>query len=209
MSNFIDFEIGEKPNSDWTVAKLKKFVRWKSTEINKRLAEYKADIDIGVIEDSPLLDKEITRLQSLLSKGIKKSQFIGVGSGKRTKKELLYTARILSQFEEWDMYTPESMREFDKKTEKAYKTFLENYADYSKGLSREEYEELVTTFGTISDTVLTQFGSDAVANIYSRAADSEKHNLISYMLEISKKAHGKGLTSEDLADMLAEKMKVD
>lgn len=204
-----DFEINERPSKEWTTDKLRKYVSWASSVVNKRLLEYKAQVDIGAIEESKLLEREIDRLQNILGKSTKKNWFFGVGYEKRRKKELLFKARSLYQFTKWDMYTPQAMRELEDKYEKAYKQFNLLYAEYGSSLSREDYSELVTIFGVIGDEILTQFGSDTVANIYSTASESKKHNLLSYMLDIYNESKGKGWTSEELADRLAEKLKED
>lgn len=204
-----EFEASEKPNKYWTVERLRQYVSWEVKIVNARLAEYRAQVDIGEREESKLVESEIKRLQDILSKGRGKDKFIGVGYEKSTKTELLFKAKTLYQFTQWDIYTPASVRELEEKYEKAYTNFSELYAEYGYSLSREDYTDLVTIFGIIDDKILNQFGSDTVANIYSRASSTQKHNLLQYMLKINKQSKGKGWTVETLSDMLAEMMKVD
>ena len=201
-----EFEIGERPSAKWTSDKLRKYVSWASSEVNKRLLEYKAQVDIGTLKESALVEREIRRLQNVLSKSTKKGLFIGTGSEKRTKKELLFKARSLYQFTKWDIYTPQSMRELEERHEKAYNLFNLNYAEYGKTISREDYEELVTAFGILGDSIINQFGSGEIANIYSKASDEKKSNLVQIMLKIIKEQKGQGKTVEQMADLLAQEM---
>lgn len=202
-----EFEVGERPTKDWTNEKLRKYVTWATSLVNKRLLEYKAQVDIGVLDESKLVEREISRLQNILGKSRKRNAFFGVRYEKRRKQELLFKARSLYQFAKWDIYTPQAMREMEEKYEKAYKQFNILYSDYGSSLSREDYSELVTIFGVIGDEILTQFGSDTVANIYSTASESKKHNIISYMLDIYYESKGMGWSTETMADKLAERIK--
>lgn len=174
-------------------------IRKKTHIVNERLKQFYNEGNENIMVSS-----EINKLQSIAGKGRGKNK-IGLGLRKKTKQELVRQLRELKYFEQWDIYTEEGQRSLEARERKAWESF---YKD-NPGFTYQEWRNLVETFGSISESVLQQFGSTNIVEAYKDAENGKKINLLKYITNISRDKSMQGTTQEQKIDRLRELLSED
>lgn len=122
--------------------------------------------------------------------------------GKR-KVDLQAQARELEYFNQWKGSETKAIAR--KQDLKKYETFIQNNPEFSN-YSYQEWEELVTVFGQVQDK-LNSFGYEDMKQLHleSRARDTKK-DFVTTMKRIYEEGKGKGLTQEDLVDLMRQEL---
>lgn len=189
--------MSEKTTSQLTTKELKQRIRALTSQVNKKIVEYekKGAKNIPV-------NNAITRLKEL-GTGNTKAKQVGLGLTYKRKAELIRQYRELEYFESWDIFTPDGKRKIEAREQKAWESFSKD----NPNINYDEWRNMVETFGAIGDSVLNQFGSSNIVELYTELDDTGKTNLIHYMREIQKETAGNGgdlVTPEDMVDRLRE-----
>ena len=208
-----------KPYSKYTRKELIDMIREDTTELNRRVFEYRSSgKEFKDVESNLKKIKEVSGAKSGRQKvqiGEKTSYRqteIGLGKLKsKSKPELILQARELHSFLQWDISTPEGQRQWEAREKKEWETFNRNFSEY--GLSKEEWRDLVEVFGAVGESVLNQFGSGAGNNAsgsivreFKNASQSGRANLVKIMREVLKENSGQGATEESNLILLREKL---
>lgn len=169
---------------DMTKKALKDIIRAKTADLNKAIAEN--DVD------SFAMKQAINKLQSLGAKG-RKGNVVGLGLSRNRSKESL-----IRQIRELDYVTPlvtnEGVSFLDEKYKSSYRTFLKDHPN----VTEEEWRELVTTFGSVGEDIVSKFDSNQIADIVK---DSGKRVDISQiMIDIIRDGKTKGSTVRSNTD---------
>lgn len=122
--------------------------------------------------------------------------------GKR-KADLQAQARELEYFNQWKGSETKAVAR--KQDLKKYETFIQNNPEFAN-YSYQEWEELVTMFGQVQDK-LNSFGYEDMKQLHleSRARDNKK-DFVTTMKKIQEQSKGKGLTQEDLVDLMRQEL---
>lgn len=140
----------------------------------------------------------------LKKKGIigKKDKAIYGFRGKR-KADLQSQARELEYFNQWKGSETKAVAK--EKDLKKYKTFIQNNPEFAN-YSYQEWEELVTMFGQVQDK-LNSFGYEDMKQLHleSNVKDTKK-DFVATMKKIHDEGKGKGLTQEDLVDLMRQEL---
>ena len=208
-----------KPYSRYTRKELMEMIREDTTELNKRIFEYRqSNASFKDVENNIAKIKEISGSKSgrqlINVDGKKRYREVEIGVGNitsKSKSELIPQARELHSFLQWDISTPEGQRQWEARETKEWKTFSKNFSEY--GLSKEEWRDLVEVFGAVGESVLNQFGSGqgnmasgSVVREFKNASISGRANLVKEMRAVLKENEGKGKTDEDNLTLLREKL---
>ena len=177
-----------------TRKEIEKEIRKKTLVVNERLKQFYNDGNENIMVSS-----EIKKLQSLAGKG-KGNNKIGLHFREKTKQELIRQYRELQYFEQWDIYTEEGQRSLEAREQKAWESFYKDNPEFTY----QEWRNLVETFGSISESVLQQFGSTNIVEAYKDAENGKKINLLKYITNISKDKSMQGTTQEQKIDRLRE-----
>ena len=179
-----------------TVKELQKYIRRLTKKANTRLK------NIGKRKKiSKAVNDEVSYLKK---KGIigKSNKAIYGFRGKR-KADLQAQARELEYFNQWKgSETKAIARQQDLKK---YETFIQNNPEFAN-YSYQAWKELVTMFGQVQDK-LNSFGYEDMKQLHleSRARDSKK-DFVTTMKKIHEQGKGKGLTQEDLVDLMRQEL---
>jgi len=200
----------KNPSKNWGRQKLMDFIREKTrdiTEITESYVEEKKKHGFY----SPAMDKQIKKLQKLATGKYNKRGVIRLGLSKNITN-LVKQAKGLLQFEQWVGKEPMGFKFEEDRRENAYQTFITNQ---NIDLSREEYFNLVTTFGEIdfSDWGYEDDKTKAafVGNLVDYTNDEEitKDELLELMKEVDRESQKKGSkvkTGLDKIKLLQEKI---
>lgn len=122
--------------------------------------------------------------------------------GKR-KTDLQAQARELEYFNQWKGSETKVIAR--KQDLKKYETFIQNNPEFAE-YSYQEWEELVTMFGQLQDK-LNSFGYEDMKQLHleSRANNSKK-DFVTTMRKIHEQSKGKGLSQEDLVDLMRQEL---
>ena len=122
--------------------------------------------------------------------------------GKR-KLDLQAQARELEYFNQWKGSETKAVAR--KQDLKKYETFIQNNPEFAN-YSYQDWEELVTMFGQVQDK-LNSFGYEDMKQLHleSRARDNKK-DFVTTMRKIQEQSKGKGLTQEDLVDLMRQEL---
>ena len=123
-------------------------------------------------------------------------------NGKR-KADLQAQARELEYFNQWKGSETKAVAR--KQDLKKYETFIQNNPEFAN-YSYQEWEELVTMFGQVQDK-LNSFGYEDMKQLHleSTARDTKK-DFVTTMKKIHEQGKGKGLTQEDLVDLMRQEL---
>ena len=179
-----------------TVKELQKYIRKLTKKANTRLRN---------IGKRKKVSKAVSdEVQYLKKKGIigKRDKAIYGFRGKR-KADLQAQARELEYFNQWKGSETKAVAR--KQDLKKYETFIQNNPEFAN-YSYQEWEELVTMFGQVQDK-LNSFGYEDMKQLHleSRARDSKK-DFVTTMKRIHEQGKGKGLTQEDLVDLMRQEL---
>ena len=207
---------------DLTTRELRKEIRSKTNIVNIRILEYREKIARGEIKESELVEqsikqmREATASEKVLKRKVNgkntsihtgvyvipegKRGEIGLGLSYKTKIELQKQLSVLRRFLRNDVDTPEGERQWNKKLEKQYKTFVERYGD----INTDEYIEMIDSMNIVKNT-LKDYGYEdfggGYARMYTRANKQGKRKFSKYV-EIARK-ESIGRTTEDILDRVA------
>ena len=187
----------QKPISDMTTRELKKFIKKQVKKANTRLKNIRKR-KRGV---SRAVEQELKVLESMGIIG-KRGKII---TGYRTarKEELKRRARELEYFNQWKGSETKAVAQ--EKDYKKYQTFIQNNPKFSN-YSYQDWRDLVNTFGAMEDK-LTEFEYEDMKNLHLEKTNAgSKTNLIKAMEEAQTEASGKGLSTEDLTDLVRSRI---
>ena len=208
-----------KPYSRYTRKELMEMIREDTTELNKRVVEYRqSNVSFKDVENNIAKIKEISGSKSgrqlINVDGKKRYREVEIGVGNitsKSKSELILQARELHSFLQWDISTPEGQRQWEAREKKEWETFNKNFSEY--GLTKNEWRDLVEVFGAVGESILNQFGSGQGSNAsgsivreFKNASQSGRTNLVKEMREVLKENKGTGATEEDNLDLLRQKL---
>ena len=208
-----------KPYSRYTRKELMEMIREDTTELNKRIYEYRqSNVSFKDVENNIAKIKEISGSKSgrqlINVDGEKRYRQVEIGVGNitsKSKSELILQARELHSFLQWDISTPEGQRQWEAREKKEWETFNKNFSEY--GLTKNEWRDLVEVFGAVGESILNQFGSGQGSNAsgsivreFKNASQSGRTNLVKEMREVLKENKGTGATEEDNLDLLRQKL---
>ena len=208
-----------KPYSRYTRKELMEMIREDTTELNKRIFEYRqSNVSFKDVENNIAKIKEISGSKSgrqlINVDGKKRYREVEIGVGNitsKSKSELILQARELHSFLQWDISTPEGQRQWEAREKKEWETFNKNFSEY--GLTKNEWRDLVEVFGAVGESILNQFGSGQGSNAsgsivreFKNASQSGRTNLVKEMREVLKENKGTGATEEDNLDLLRQKL---
>lgn len=197
----------KNPSRNWGRQKLMDFIREKTrtiTEITESYVEEKKEHGFY----SPAMDKQIKKLQKLATGKYNKRGVIRLGLSKNITN-LVKQAKGLLQFEQWVGKEPMGFKFEEERRERAYQSFI---TDQHIDLSREQYFNLVTTFGEID---FSDWGyedsktkSALIGNLVDYTNDEEitKDELIELMEQVQEETYGQGYTGLDKIKLLQEKI---
>lgn len=186
----------KKQIGEMTVSELKKYIRKLTRKANTRLKN---------INKRKKVSKAVTdEMGYLKKKGIigKSGKAIYGFRGKR-KADLQSQARELEYFNQWKGSETKAIAK--KQDLKKYETFIQNNPEFSD-YSYQDWEELVTMFGQMQDQ-LNSFGYEDMKQLHleSKARDTKK-DFVTTMKKIHEQGKGKGLTQEDLVDLMRQEL---
>lgn len=191
--------VKQKGFTNTTVQELKKEIRELTMSINMRLSEYYE----GDTRDK-LLDKEIEYLKEVTNTS-KKSTFIALNFTGKRKSQLYAQLQELKYMADWDISTPQGVRERSEKELASYRKFKKNQ---HSNLRFEQWRRMANIFGSATD-MLKDFGgsSDLVTTIHEsvRKGDSSK-KVLDAMAEVIKENKDEGKSSVDYIDDLRKKL---
>lgn len=191
----------ENISEKWTTRELRAYIREETQNLNYRLIDYYE----SETNPNPVVDALKERLQKLGTGKTGKEKPIGLGLTYKSKSELLQQARALREAAQVDIYTPAGLREYERKEEQQYNTFIKNRPALA-GMSIDEYHDLVEAFGALGSHVLEEFGYEELAQIYHSASADKKIDLVSTVKEVQKESRGQHWQQTDLIDSLRQKM---
>lgn len=179
--------------SSMTTRELKKYIRYQTGLVNLKISEYDGD--------NVLIKSEISELKAL--GGNVNAKKVGLGLTFKTKAELQRQARELSYFNRWDYETAQGKRELSRRERQSFETFHKHHPEYSY----EEWKDLVNTMGALGSSVVSQFGSENIAEINKTVYDKGRNkDVLKAMQTVIKEQKGKGATPELLNDELWKKL---
>lgn len=187
----------QKPISDMTTRELKKFIKKQVKKANTRLK----NINKRKRGVSRAVEQELKVLESMGIIG-KRGKII---TGYRTarKEELKRRARELEYFNQWKGSETQAVAQ--EKEYKKYQTFIQNNPKFAH-YSYQDWRDLVNTFGAMEDK-LTEFEYEDMKNLHLEKTNAgSKTNLIKAMEDAQTEASGKGLSTEDLTDLVRSRI---
>lgn len=187
----------QKPISDMTTRELKKFIKKQVKKANTRLKNIKKR-KRGV---SRAVEQELKVLESMGIIG-KRGKIV---TGYRTarKEELKRRARELEYFNQWKGSETKAVAQ--EQDYKKYQTFIQNNTKFAH-YSYQDWRDLVNTFGAMEDK-LTEFEYEDMKNLHLEKTNAgSKTNLIKAMEDAQTEASGKGLSTEDLTDLVRSRI---
>lgn len=207
---------------EMTTRELRKHIREKTVEVNRRIKEYRDRIKEGTDKTNVQVEKSINILlestaaprknkltgikEYNIPKGYKGGE-IGLGLSYKTKGELQKQLSSLERFEKYDIFTPEGQREWSDKVRKQYETFIDRY---NSNMTEEEYEDMINTMNIVKNTIkdygYEDFGKE-LARTYAKASKGGKRKFIDYVNKAKQETTGR--TVDDLLDYIADSMRKD
>lgn len=187
----------QKSISEMTTRELKKFIRKQVKKANTRLkniGKRKRGVSRAVQEE----------LDYLKQMGIINKRGKAI-TGYRTarKPELQRKARELEYFNQWTGAERETVAK--EKDYKKYQTFLKNNPKFSS-YTYQDWRDLVNTFGAMEDR-LTEFEYEDMKNLHlEKTKAGSSKNFLKAMEDAQEKAKGKGLSTEDLTDIVRSEL---
>ncbi len=188
-------------NDAWTTRELRAYIRKETQNMNYRLLDYYENVE----KPNPLVTQIKANLVKLGTGKEIKNGFIGLGLTYKTKAELIRQARALQQSLKIDIYSTEGKRQYKEKEEKQFKAFINNRPAL-KGMSQDDYHDMVEAFGALGNHVLESFGYEELANLYHSAKTNQKIDFVSIIVDMQKETKGAGLDQTQLIDRLREKL---
>lgn len=189
-----------KAIENMTVKELKQYIRSATIEANERISTYSYEYiqsNAGTVGDL------ITGLKSS-GTGNTSRDYVGLGFTGKNKADLLEQAQGLEYFNQWDYMSQKASRERREQEDKAWETFQRHH----KKWDRDQWANAMNFFNNISDSVIGQFGSEEVIEMFSYADDNDisPEAFSDIIKETTEEATGQGWTSEDLVDALWERI---
>lgn len=191
----------QKTISEMTTRELKKYIRKQVKKANTLIKEITYRKNLTKKGISRAMQQELDYLKQM---GIvnKRGKVI---TGYRTarKAELQRRARELEYFNQWK--GTETRAVAQEKDYKKYQTFLKNNPKFSN-YTYQDWRDLVSTFGTMEDR-LTEFEYEDMKNLHLEKTNAgSSKNFLKVMEDAQEKAKGKGLSTEDLTDIVRSEL---
>lgn len=183
--------------SEMTTRELKKYIRKEVKKANTRLRNIRKR-KRGV---SRAVQQELDYLEQM---GIVNKRGKAITSYRTARKaELQRRARELEYFNQWT--GAETQVVAKEKDYKKYQTFVKNNPKFAN-YSYQDWRDLVSTFGAMEDK-LTEFEYEDMKNLHlEKTKAGSRQNFIKAMEEAQQEAAGKGLTTDDLTDIVRSKL---
>lgn len=195
-----------RPSEAWTVSQIKQYIKRETAKVNIRIAEFRQSKFSQKTRDT--FERLINKVKS--RSGVKSGGNRGeVGTGLSNKKyrrknELLYQARGLETFEQYDIYSDTAEKEFSDKVKNAYATYT---STYRSDMTLEQYNDMVNMLGSIGSAMLGKFDYRAMIEAWNEAIDDGREvNLVSIVNDAVKEAKGEGWDFRRLTDEIVKRI---
>lgn len=176
------------------VSELKRLIKKQTAIVNKQIKNVR---EKGT--DISNLESNISKLKTLGARG-RGGNEVGLGFRGKSKAELVRQLRELEYFSAIGIDTEAGQLEFEEKFQKSYESFRQSY-----DINKEDYRELVETFGAVGSEIVSKYDSFTVAEAYSERG--KNINLAKLMKETINEHKNEGLNQKELTDILIDKMR--
>ena len=195
--------LSDTPNSSWTTRQTRDWIRRATQDLNKEFYELQL-AGVVIKKDNPLLYQQRNKLIEL-GTGKEYRGGVGLGLTYKTKSELIKQARALR--ETYNIIDNKDYQEYEPALQQGYETFIANRPGISMNIA--QYKEMIETMGAFGEHALRNFGnSEDYVESYDEARRQGKTDkqITDAMVDTIRETKGQGNTTEDVMDLLREKI---